>query len=91
MVAGLSLDDNLKYLLILKLLESVSPCREGMAELCGDSVCVEAVDGGRGDEVDGVLPVEDQKAVVAMVRSNGDMSMMRNPFPPFDLGFLLVE
>ncbi|CAI0555000.1 unnamed protein product [Linum tenue] len=67
----------------LKLLESVSSCREGMAELCGDSGCVEAVVRKAMKVSDAATEVavtilwtacylfRDQKAADAVVRSNG--------------------
>ncbi|CAI0428355.1 unnamed protein product [Linum tenue] len=67
----------------LKLLESVSSCREGMAELCGDSACVEAVVRKAMKVSDAATEVavtilwtvcylfRDQKAADAVIRSNG--------------------
>ncbi|CAN1199293.1 U-box domain-containing protein 27 [Linum perenne] len=67
----------------LKLLESVSSCREGRAELCGDGECVEAVVRKAMKVSDAATEVavtilwslcylfRDQRAAEAVVRSNG--------------------
>ncbi|CAN0865400.1 U-box domain-containing protein 27 [Linum grandiflorum] len=67
----------------LKLLESVSSCREGRAELCGDAECVEAVVRKAMKVSEAATEVavtilwslcylfRDQRAAEAVVRSNG--------------------